>query len=369
MKITAYRLHYYLREIISVTMLWLFGGLLFVYIKFNDIPNNIISIAYPLIPGMTKKWIYEFSAITCICIGLLMGIFHTLIYPKMIKTRNIVLTIFLRIMVFTALTTALILIAFQFSGMPSNAWKSTSLPEGSGLSVMISMILMEMLVGMVVTLRTNMGKNYFRNFIRNAYFTPSLEDRIFMFMDLKDSTLLVEKMGSTKFSSFIQDCFKDISAIALDLGGEIYQFVGDEAVLSWQITTNKCFNNALQMHFSLIERLEKKRPYYMNKHNIFPEFRSSIHSGIVSAALVGVYKKEMAYHGGVLNLCSRLQKVCRDHDAALVISESFYNHLVVDYPFSFLPITDIELKGISEKQLVYKVIIDSKSVDKSPVTP
>ncbi|MFQ6599783.1 adenylate/guanylate cyclase domain-containing protein [Flavobacterium sp. C3NV] len=326
-------------------------------------PNSIISIAYPLIPGMTKKWIYEFSAITCICIGLLMGVFHTLVYPKMIKTRNIILTIFLRITVFTALTTALILVAFQFSGMPSNTWKSNSLPEGSGVSVMISMILMEILVGMVVTIRTNMGKNYFRNFIRNAYFTPSLEDRIFMFMDLKDSTLLVEKMGSKKFSSFIQDCFKDISAIALDLGSEIYQFVGDEAVLSWQIKTNKCFSNALQMHFSLMKLLEKKRQYYIDKHRKFPEFRSSIHSGIVSAALVGVYKKEMAYHGGVLNLCSRLQKVCRDHDADLVISENFHNHLIVDYPFIFLPITDIELKGISEKQLVYKVMIDTASLN------
>lgn len=189
MKITVYRLQYYLREILSVALLWLFGGLLFVYIKFNDIPDAIISKAYPLIPEMTKKWIYEFSIVSCICIGLLMGIFHTLVYPKLIRTRNIFFTILLRITVFAVLTTLIILIAFQLSGLPSAAWTSSSLPKGSGISVMVLMILMEILVGLVVTLRTNLGKNYFRNFIRNAYFTPLLEDRIFMFMDLKDSTL------------------------------------------------------------------------------------------------------------------------------------------------------------------------------------
>lgn len=355
MKITVYRLQYYLREILSVALLWLFGGLLFVYIKFNDIPDAIISKAYPLIPEMTKKWIYEFSIVSCICIGLLMGIFHTLVYPKLIRTRNIFFTILLRITVFAVLTTLIILIAFQLSGLPSAAWTSSSLPKGSGISVMVLMILMEILVGLVVTLRTNLGKNYFRNFIRNAYFTPLLEDRIFMFMDLKDSTLLVEKMGSIKFSRFIQDCFKDLSAAALDLGGEVYQFVGDEAVLSWQVSTKQCFNDALQMHFSLIERLEKKRKYYLIEHKHFPEFRSSIHSGVVSAALVGAYKKEIAYHGGVLNLCARLQKVCRDYEASIVISESFYKHLITDTAFVFLPIADIELKGIAEKQRVYHV--------------
>lgn len=358
MKMSTHRRDYYLREIVSVALLWFLGGMLFVYVKFNDIPNNVIADAYPVMPDMTKEWIYKFSVLSCLCIGLMMGIFHTLIYPKMIRTRNILLTIMLRMAVFAALTTAIILIFLQFSGIPSHAWKSTTLPSGSGVSVMVSMVLMEMLVGLVVTLRTNLGKNYFRNFIRNAYFTPIMENRIFMFMDLRDSTLLVEKMGSTAFSSFIQDCFKDLSSAALDLGGEIYQFVGDEAVITWPVKNQTQFKEAVDLHFSLIEKLEKKRAYYIGKHSHFPEFWSSIHSGMVSAALVGHYKKEIAYHGGVLNLCSRLQKVCRDYNTNLVVSESFYKELPYKSSFNCSAVSDIELKGISEKQLVYKIDLD-----------
>lgn len=355
MNLTKHRIRYYLREIFSVAVLWLFGGLLFVYIKFSDVPDALFNKVYPLTPGMTKFSVYKFSIVACLCIGIVMGVFHTLIYPRVIRARNFLLTIFLRIAVFIALTISIILLFLNFSKIYSQTSEYIVLPKGSAVSVLVSMILMEMIVGLVVTLRTNLGKNFFRNFIRNSYFTPLLEDRIFMFMDLKDSTELVEKMGSTQFSSFIQDCFKDISVVALNLGGEIYQFVGDEAVINWYIKKEQCFKDALQMHFYLEQRLEKKREYYINTHNHFPKFRSSIHSGIVSAALVGEYKKEMAYHGGVLNLCSRLQKVCKDYDASLVISENFYKHLSPYSQFTFSPISDIELKGIAEKQLVYNV--------------
>lgn len=354
---TAHKRDYYLREILFVTLLWLLGGLIFVYVKFNDIPDTAAK-AYPVMQGMTKQWVYKFSVVTCLCIGLMMGIFHTLIYPKMIRTRNIVLTILLRMAIFATLTTAIILIFLHFSDIPSNTWQSSTLPRGSGMSVMVSMVLMDILVGLIVTLRTNLGKNYFRNFIRNPYFTPIPENRIFMFMNLRDSTILVKKMGSTHFSSFIQDCFKDLSSVSLELGGEVYQFVGDEAVITWRIKNQKQFKEAVDLHFFLIKQLEKKRGYYIRKHNHFPEFWSSIHSGTVSAALVGHYKKEIAFHGGVLNLCSRLQKVCRDYNANLVISENFYKQLPHKNSFRYTAISDIELKGISQKQLVYKVDLD-----------
>jgi adenylate cyclase len=61
---------------------------------------------------------------------------------------------------------------------------------------------------------------------------PRIEKRIFLFMDLKDSTSYAEKLGNLKFSELIQDCFNDANKVIPPFNAEIYQYVGDEVVLT-----------------------------------------------------------------------------------------------------------------------------------------
>ncbi|WP_051200277.1 adenylate/guanylate cyclase domain-containing protein [Flavobacterium subsaxonicum] len=354
MALSKHRVKHYILEIFYITVSWIMGGLLFVFVKFNDLPDSFIHKIYPVEPWMNKVTMYGFSIASCTVVGLIMGLLHTLAYPRLIRTRNILLSIGLRLLVFIVITLTIIAIFFHQSGLsiPQN---NQGALQSSATDVFIYLTFIEMMVGVVVTLRRNLGSNYFRNFVRNAYFTPTIENRVFMFIDLKNSTQAVEKMGNTAFSSFIQDCFKDLSSVALDLGGEVYQFVGDEAVLTWMVKPGFNFEDCLLLHYKLAERLAKKKGIYLEKHGTFPAFRSSVHCGAVSAAMVGEYKKEIAYHGGVLNLCARLQVVCRDYNADLVVSEDFHKAAALTENFKFYPIADITLKGIANKQLAYNV--------------
>lgn len=354
MAISKHRLKHYILEILYITLSWIMGGLLFVFVKFNDLPNTFIHKMYPVEPWMTKLNMYGFSVVACTVLGLIMGFLHTLAYPRLIRTRNIILSIGLRLLVFVLLTLTIIAIFFHQSAL-SIPQTSQGALQSSATDVFIYLTFVEMMVGVVVTLRRNLGSNYFRNFVRNAYFTPTIENRVFMFIDLKNSTEAVEKMGNTAFSSFIQDCFKDLSSVALDLGAEVYQFVGDEAVLTWMVKPHFNFEDCLLLHYKLADRLYKKEAAYLENHGTLPAFRSSAHYGAVSAAMVGEYKKEIAYHGGVLNLCARLQVVCRDYNADLVVSEDFHKAATRTENFKFYPITDITLKGIANKQLAYNV--------------
>ena len=68
--------------------------------------------------------------------------------------------------------------------------------------------------------------------LTGRYHSPKEEKKIFMFLDLQSSTTIAEKLGHKMYSEFIQECFKDISIIG-DYGGEVYQYVGDEAVFTW----------------------------------------------------------------------------------------------------------------------------------------
>ena len=60
------------------------------------------------------------------------------------------------------------------------------------------------------------------------------EERIFMFMDLKSSTSIAESLGHIKYSSFILDAFMDINQVLYPYNAQVYQYVGDEIVLTGQ---------------------------------------------------------------------------------------------------------------------------------------
>jgi hypothetical protein len=106
MIISRSRVEYYLSEITIVATLWVFCSLLFVYVKLNDIPNGILAKAYGLAPWMDKTWIYLYTSITAGAIGFLMGIINTFLYPVIIKTGNLILSIFLRVLTFFILAFA-----------------------------------------------------------------------------------------------------------------------------------------------------------------------------------------------------------------------------------------------------------------------
>ena len=56
-----------------------------------------------------------------------------------------------------------------------------------------------------------------------------------MFLDLKGSTAIAEKIGNQQFFKLLSDFYSDITDMILQTKGEIYQYVGDEVIVSWTI--------------------------------------------------------------------------------------------------------------------------------------
>ena len=82
-------------------------------------------------------------------------------------------------------------------------------------------------------LSRKLGRDVLTNFITGKYYHPRREERIFMFLDLNDSTTIAENLNALEFHTFVNRFFKDISESILFTRGEIYQYVGDEVVISW----------------------------------------------------------------------------------------------------------------------------------------
>ena len=187
------------------------------------------------------------------------------------------------------------------------------------------------------------------------YRNPKEEKRIFMFLDLKNSTTIAEKLGHHVYCRFIQDCFLDLNEVVLNYEAEIYQYVGDEAVLSWSYKRGITNNNCLGLFLAFEKQRQSKKKYYLEKYNVFPEFKAGLHGGAVMVAEVGFVKKELAYHGDVINTSARIQAECNKYNAPLLLSENLLKDLKMDKLPSSKSLGNVLLKGKLETVNIYTI--------------
>ncbi|WP_290696982.1 adenylate/guanylate cyclase domain-containing protein [Lacinutrix sp.] len=193
------------------------------------------------------------------------------------------------------------------------------------------------------------GSGVFFNFLIGKYRTPKEEKRIFMFLDLQASTTIAEQIGHYKYSELIQDCFYDLNRIVTNYNAEIYQYVGDEAVLSWKYKKGIKNNNCINLFFHFQKRMLKKEKYYLSKYNLVPVFKAGLHGGKLIVTEVGTVKKEIAYHGDVINTSARIQGECNKYNELFLCSNLLIKDLVLTNKYTADLIGDIELKGKTEK--------------------
>lgn len=198
-----------------------------------------------------------------------------------------------------------------------------------------------------------LGSNNLWKLFRGRFYAPREEERIFMFLDLKSSTKHAENLGHIKYSKMIQDCFNDLG-IVIENEAEIYQYVGDEVILTWKIQDGLKNQNCLNAYFNFKQQLGKKKEYYMHNYNCTPHFKAGMNAGIVTVAEVGKYKKEIAYHGDTINTAARIQGKCNELKQELLISENLKNKLS-NIGFVFDKLGSIELKGKESQILLYAV--------------
>ena len=60
-----------------------------------------------------------------------------------------------------------------------------------------------------------------RRFLLGRYRVPVEEERVFLFVDLKDSTSLAETLGPKKYSRFLGACYRDLAEPILAWRGEV----------------------------------------------------------------------------------------------------------------------------------------------------
>jgi len=218
-----------------------------------------------------------------------------------------------------------------------------------------------MLALFILQINEKFGQGVLINFLLGKYHRPKEDKRIFMFMDLNSSTTYAEKLGHLKYSQLIQDCFFDLTEIVLSYDAKIYQYVGDEVVLSWNVDKRTNYDNCFRTFFAYDNLLQSKRAYYENKYGIVPVFKAGVNVGYVTVAEVGELKKELAYHGDAINTAARIQEQCNKFKSRLLISEEINNQLRDTSVFKSELIDKIRMKGKLRSINIYNITPCNKS--------
>ena len=191
--------------------------------------------------------------------------------------------------------------------------------------------------------------------MKGEFYHPKEEQRIFMFLDLKNSTGIAEQLGHQKYSELIQDCFHDVSEIVVKYKADIYQYVGDEIVLTWTIKDGLEDLNCIKFFFAYKTKLQEEALVYQGKYDLVPEFKAGLEMGSVMVAEVGDLKREIAYHGDVLNTASRIQGCCNTYGRSILISENIEQTLRDSLAEQTKLLGDIQLRGKKKNIKIYSV--------------
>lgn len=210
------------------------------------------------------------------------------------------------------------------------------------------------LIQFILQIDRKFGPGNLMRMLRGDFYRPKEVERIVMFLDLKSSTTIAEEIGNIKFSRLIQDCFRELN-IVKKYEAEIYQYVGDEAILIWEREKGVKNFNCIEFFFAYRERLNDKAEYYQKEYGLVPEFKCGCHTGEIIMTEIGQIKREIAYHGDVMNTASRIQGLCNELGKEYLLSKKLYRLFPKSTKYDFQQMDVVPLKGKINEVKIYGV--------------
>jgi adenylate cyclase len=207
----------------------------------------------------------------------------------------------------------------------------------------------------LLEVRRKVGPGNLWALLTGRYHRPREEDRVFLFLDLKGSTSIAERLGHARYSQFIRHCYHDLTEAILLFRAQVYQFVGDEVVLTWPAGSVDAEKHSLETFFAFQERLNERRSWYEEAFGVAPEFRGGVEEGLVTATEVGDIKREIAFHGDALNIAARLLDLCREYQQPVLISGRIQLAVAGDPRLATELHGEITLRGKTAPVAVYGV--------------
>jgi adenylate cyclase len=347
-------------KILQFGILWLIGGFLYSIIEYGILGNSEI---YP-----STKNLYDFkraiisSMLSSLIIGLLIGLIEIKFVSVYFQVHNFWKKIVFKALLYLTLIIVLLLTSFLIL---SSSRLSVSIFHEEALASIIHFVcnfsfwsiiifagFITVFTLFIAEVSNYLGASVFSNFFTGKYHHPIEEERIFMFLDMNASTTIAEKLGHKKYFQLLKKYYSELTEAIIQTGGEVYQYAGDEIIVSWDLEKGLENNNCIQCFILITESFQKSADDYIHRFGLAPKYKAGFHYGEVTTGEIGVLKKEIFFTGDVLNTTARIQSACSKYKTDILISKDLLTQLDTTI-LEIIPIGECELKGRNEKMNLF----------------
>jgi class 3 adenylate cyclase len=356
-------------RIIPFGVIWLLFSLVYTYLE----KGFLGELNY--YPATTNAYSFAqnlfFIPVFALIAGLLIGTFEVLYLNKRLLNMSFTSKIVSKVIIYLALIVAFLVcltvittaIELQSSIFDKTVWASAKafFSSNSFLSVSAFMAVAILISQFYNEVSENIGQVVLTNFLTGKYHRPTEEERIFMFLDMKSSTTIAEKLGHAKYFEVLKECFADLSDPIVDFSGEIYQYAGDEIVISWTLRKGVLNNNCIECFFAMKQALRNSIKKYHERFGLLPAFKAGLHFGKVTTGEIGVIKKEIIFSGDVLNTTARIQGLCNTYNVDLLLSGNLIQLLHPDPRFEVKSVGVNVLRGRDESMELFTIALQGAS--------
>jgi adenylate cyclase len=197
------------------------------------------------------------------------------------------------------------------------------------------------------------GANVLGYFVAGVYRRPKAEERIFLFLDLEGSTQLAERLGSARYFELLRRFVDDLTEPVLETEGEIYQYAGDEIVITWPSEVGLRAANCVRCFFEIRAAVGRHAARYEREFGVVPRFRGGLHGGIVTAGELGDLKQQIVFVGDILNTAARLEEYAKRTGLDLVASGALLGRLTLPPDVEATRCGELALRGKESRVAAY----------------
>lgn len=173
-----------------------------------------------------------------------------------------------------------------------------------------------------------LGTGSLLNILLGRYQEPALQHLAFMFLDVVGSTRLTEKIGDARTQILIGNLFFDIASLVDQYGGEVHRYIGDEMLITWDLTKRDSAPDILGCLAEVFALIDSQRTLNEPLYGAWVDLRAGMNAGPVLVSEVGDLKRELVYFGDTINVAAGLQAHCKEAGVRAVIAASLYRTVV-----------------------------------------
>lgn len=329
------------RTLALICLFTSFAGVIFQLVNEEQLNHRSVMFGFPLgiVFGLLELFLFKKAEIR----------FRQWSFTKILLFKTLLYTAVIYFVTVTITIVAGLFEGHQLSEVPAYLASMAQL-----VLVIYTLVIYGLLI-FFLQINHLLGEGILWKFIRGRYHKPREEERIFMFLDMKSSTSIAEKLGHVCFYALVNELFHEISQPVLQTKAEIYQYVGDEVVLTWEMEDGLQNSNCLKIFFIFRENLLRKSENYIRDFGVKPEFKAGLHFGKVISAQIGDLKREIVYNGDVLNTTARIQSECNKYKRDCLVSGPLVDRLKQMNGFIWERIDAVILRGKEKEMELFSV--------------